>query len=271
MSRKYPKDMTRTRLADPQQMVDKFRTSDQFLESVIENANLWINVLDQQGNVLIWNKAAEVMSGYSVEEVRGHGKVWEWLYPEEDYRNQITEQVANLMKRGKAEMDVETKITRKDGKLKIMSWNERSLVDQNGKVIGSIAIGRDITKRKQLEQQLQESEKKYRAMVENSPNLIGIFQDGVLKYVNNVGIHKLGWTYDELVSPSFDPIENIVSEKSRNLLKENVAKRFRGEDVGPYEISLTRKDGSEIPVVVRAARIIYDGQTRNSVLLHRSY
>ena len=49
---------------------------------------MWINVLDQQENVLIWNKAAEVMSGYSVEEVIGHGKVWEWLYPEEDYRNQ---------------------------------------------------------------------------------------------------------------------------------------------------------------------------------------
>jgi len=130
----------------------------------------------------------------------------------------------------------------------------------SGQVMGSIAIGRDITKRKQLERQLQESEKKYRAIVENSPNLIGIFQDGVLKYVNNVGIHKLGWTYDELVSPSFDPIEKVVSEKSRNLLKANVAKRLRGEDVEPYKISLTRKDGSEIPVVVRAARIIYEAR-----------
>ncbi len=40
-----------------------------------------------------------------------------------------------------------------------------------------------------------------------------------------------------------------------------MAKRFRGEDVAPYEISLTRKDGSEIPVVVRAAKIIVRRQT----------
>ena len=171
------------------------------------------------------------------------------------------------MKRGKAEMDVETKITRKDGKLKIISWNERSLLDQNGKVIGSIAIGRDITKRKQLEQQLQESEKKYRAMVENSPNLIGIFQDGVLKYANSVAIHNLGWTLEELTSPSFDPIENVISKKSQGLLKENIGKRLGGENVGPYEICLTKKDGSEVPVIVRATKDHVRRPTRDSVLL----
>jgi PAS domain S-box-containing protein len=95
-------------------------------------------------------------------------------------------------------------------------------------------------------------------MVESSPNLIGIFQDGVLKYVNNATIHKLGWTYEELVSPSFDPIENVVSQKSRSLVRENVGKNLRGEDVAPDEISLTRKDGSEVLVLATGAKIIYN-------------
>ena len=112
--------------------------------------------------------------------------------------------------------------------------------------------------RAQVKKAVQESEEKYREMVENSPNLIGIFQDGVLKYVNNTATLKLGWTYEELVSPSFDPIENVVSQESRSLLRENVDKRMRGEDVAPYEISLTRKDGSEVPVSVRGAKISYN-------------
>ena len=109
-----------------------------------------------------------------------------------------------------------------------------------------------------MEKALQESEEKYRAIVENSPNMIGIFQDGVLKYINNVAILRLGWTYEELISPSFDPIENVVSQKSKSLLKENVGKRLRGEDVAPYEITLTRKDDSEVPVLVRGTKIIYN-------------
>ncbi|MGA8904161.1 MAG: PAS domain S-box protein, partial [Candidatus Bathyarchaeia archaeon] len=104
---------------------------------------------------------------------------------------------------------------------------------------------------------LRENEEKYRAMVEDSPNFIGIFQDGVLKYVNSVAVLDLGWTREELLSPSFDPIENAVSEKSRSVLKENITRRLRGERVAPYEISLTKKDGSQIPVMVRAAKITY--------------
>ncbi len=122
------------------------------------------------------------------------------------------------------------------------------------------AYGRNITERKQMEEKLIESEEKYRALVENSPNLIGIFQDGRLKYVNSATTIRIGWTYEELVSPSFDPMEKAVSQKSRSLLKENVSKRLRGEDAGSYEISLIRKDGSEVPVLVRGAKITYEGK-----------
>ncbi len=125
----------------------------------------------------------------------------------------------------------------------------------------SIGIGAEIdqgiAERARMDKALQESEEKYRAMVENSPNLIGIFQDGVLRYINSAAILKLGWTYEELVS-SIDPIEKVVSQKSRSLLKENAVKRQRGEDLPPYEISLTRKDGSEIPVLTRATKITYE-------------
>jgi len=57
--------------------------------------------------------------------------------------------------------------------------------------------GRDITDRKQAQQALRESEEKYRAIVENSPNLVTIIQEGSLKYVNSAACKRTGWTFED--------------------------------------------------------------------------
>lgn len=122
---------------------------------------------------------------------------------------------------------------------------------------------RDLGKRrnrKPISEALQESEAKYRAIVENSPNMIGVLQDGVLKFVNRASTQRIGWTYEELLSPSFDPIEMVVAERFRELIRANIGRRLRGEDHPPYEISLTARDGSEIPVIARASKISYEGR-----------
>ncbi len=126
---------------------EELRKLNQFRESIIDNANVWLNVLDEKGNILIWNKAAEKISGYSRHEVVGHGKIWEWLYPDQEYRNEIKTKVATIVERE----DSETTIRRKDGQTRIISWNSRNLVDEKGAMTGSIAIGLDITGQKRME------------------------------------------------------------------------------------------------------------------------
>jgi PAS domain S-box-containing protein len=85
------------------------------------------------------------------------------------------------------QQQIETNIRCKDGETRIISWNERYLVDNNGKNIGSIVIGRDVTKQKRMEdeikrysahleelvkkstKELAESEAQYRRLFESSP------------------------------------------------------------------------------------------------------
>jgi PAS domain S-box-containing protein len=113
---------------------------------------------------------------------------------------------------------------------------------------------------KRMNDAQRESKEKYRAIAENSPDFIGILQDGTLKYVNRTAVERFGWTHSELASPSFNPVEKIVAERFRGLIKENIGKRLRGEETQPYEISVITKDGQEIPVILRAARITYQGR-----------
>jgi len=239
----------------------------QFLDLVIDSANVWLDVLDEKGNVLIWNRAAEAISGYSRDQVIGHDKIWGWLYPDEKYRKEVTDKAALIIQGGATDVEDETIIRTKKGENRIISWHSRNIVDSKGVPIGSVALGRDITERKRMEDALRESEEKYRALVENSPDLIGIIQDGYLKYVNRTLCERLGWTFEEITSPSFNFIEKITAKQFRDFVKKNIEDRLRGEAIPPYEITLLTRDGAEISVIVHAQKIFYQGKPANEFSL----
>jgi len=122
-----------------------------FQNEMLDTAAVWINTLDTEGNVTFWNRAAENISGYSREEVLGHAKIWEWLYPDPAYRNGIFSTALEIIRHGKKVENSETTIRHKNGEYRVISWHANNLVDSEGRAVGSIAIGADVSKRKEAE------------------------------------------------------------------------------------------------------------------------
>lgn len=133
------------------------RTLGQFSDSIVENVNVWLNVFDTALNIVLWNKVAEEISGYSRVEVVGHNKIWDWLYPDKEYRNAIIAKSATLVEKDETLEYFETRIRCKNGEFKIISWNSRSLLDEKGAVYGAITFGYDITDRKRAEEALRKA------------------------------------------------------------------------------------------------------------------
>ena len=103
------------------------RESDVFRESIIDNAHVLLAVLDPRGNIQVWNKAAETITGYSREEVLGHRDVWKQLYPDPEYRRGITQRIAAILSAGNYFENLETTILTKAGDRRIISWNTRQI------------------------------------------------------------------------------------------------------------------------------------------------
>jgi PAS domain S-box-containing protein len=126
----------------------------EFQNKIIDTAIVWIDLLDEEANVILWNRAAELISGYSRNEVIGHNKVWEWLYPDPDYRAELINGVKDVFK-GESVENFESTIRCKDGTSKNISWYETNVLDEKGKTVGTIAVGIDATARKRYEERLQ--------------------------------------------------------------------------------------------------------------------
>lgn len=141
----------------------------EFQKNIITNARVWLMVLDQKGTILLWNTAAEEITGYHSDEVTHKNDIWKLLYPEKDYRHQITETITRIIKNEKYLENFETTIRTKGGEKKVISWNTKSIPDEERSISTFIAIGVDVTDRKQAEQMLQDSEERFRLIFENLP------------------------------------------------------------------------------------------------------
>jgi PAS domain S-box-containing protein len=129
--------------------VTRQRESDSLQESIIDNAHVLLAVLDPKGKILVWNKAAETITGYSPGEVIGRSDVWKRLYPDPAYRRGITLRIAEILSADSYFENLETTILTKSGERRIISWNTRQIGETGAH--HEIAIGRDITAQRMAE------------------------------------------------------------------------------------------------------------------------
>jgi len=134
------------------QDITPLRELDSFRESIIENANVLITVLDRHGRVVMWNTAAEEITGYLRTEAIGRDEIWKQLYPDKDYRNTVTRQIKEVISTRQQFVNFETHVTTNTGEKKIISWNTRQIAFGGG--MNVISIGIDITDQRNAEETL---------------------------------------------------------------------------------------------------------------------
>lgn len=120
------------------------------LASIIQSTDDAIIGLTTEGIITSWNPGAEKMYGYTTEDVQG--KHISMLFPP-NYENEL-EYITEAIKQGKRINDYETVRQRKDGKHIYVSITLSPIINANGYTIGSSAIIKDITGRKQIEKEM---------------------------------------------------------------------------------------------------------------------
>ncbi|MCX6893406.1 MAG: PAS domain S-box protein, partial [Verrucomicrobia bacterium] len=131
------------------------RRTERHLSIVVESASETILSTDPRGRILSWNQSAEQISGYASQEVEGR---WLWEFCTPDHQADVR-QLFSGQKEGKVAQRLEWNLATKSGKQVPISWICSTMMDDQGKIIGNVAVGRDLTESRKLQAQLLQAQK----------------------------------------------------------------------------------------------------------------
>ena len=188
-----------------QQTEQKFRT-------IFNSANDAILILDQTGHFLEVNDIACERLGYSRAELR-HMTLQDIDTPE--YAGRINERVTQLQQQGW--LLAETAHVSKDGRIIPTEISSR-IIEYEGKP-AFLTIARDISKRKQIEAALHESQSSARVLLDiNTESAMLLSCDGEVLAINQTGAQRFGKSIEELTGKNiyaFMPADVAASRKQR--------------------------------------------------------
>jgi len=149
-------------------------------------------------------------------------------------------------------------IVREDGRVVKLFSNAVPLLDEQGRPRGGVGAFLDITDLKQAEEELRESEARYRALVELAPDAVLVHQDWLIVYANAATLKLYGAeTFEELRGKN---ILDLVHPADHEAVQARIRLVQQGGTTPLSELRHVRLDGREMAVETTAAPIGWQGK-----------
>ena len=219
------------------------------LATIVESSGDAIIGKTLEGVVTSWNKGAEMLYGYSADEVLGQPIAV--LAPPD--RLEEMAQILVRLKQGERAEHYETVRVRKDGTLVDVSLSIFPLVGSHGAAIGAASIARDITQRKRAEEALQNEKAFTQSVIDGLPDGFYVIDSTgrFVRWNKNAG-KTLGYSSEELAA--MDPLA-IVAEDERSLAARKMQEAM-AKGSATTEVHLLAKEGRKIPYILTATRSV---------------
>lgn len=221
-------------------------------------------VTDLQGTITYWNEGASAVFGYTDEEMIG--KTAALLSPKFD----MAQSVYSFESLAAGNDFVgEWQGRRKDGTTVWVDAKTTILRDTQGTAIGLIGIAKDITARKEAEERLYQSEKHFRALVENIAGGIALTDAaGIITYVSPSTTRMVGYMTEELTGHRI--FERMVypadQEPTRRLWVRVIEEPGKSHAL---EYRSKRKDGSFLWIEVVGLNLLHEPGVESIVWNYR--
>lgn len=232
--------------------------SEKKYSTLVEESNDGIIII-QDGEIKFANTEIIEMTGFQLDETIGKTLV-DFVSPR--YKELVSERYKRRMAGEDVPNRYEIEINRKDGKTVPVEINA-SIIEHEGRP-ADMAIIRDITERKEAEEQLAENEARYRSLFENSNDAILLtIPDGHILAANPAACRMFGRSEQEICRIGRNGLMDLTDPRLVEALER---RRQTGEFRG--ELTFVRSDNTRFPAEI-SSRIFNDskGNAKSTMII----
>lgn len=218
-------------------LAESNRVTSKYLDILLDRSHIPIIIWNSLFEIVRLNQAFEKLSGYNLDELKN--QKLGVLFPKEKINSTLEFIKISL---NTDDLDViEVDILTKNKQIKTVLWNSENIYDESEeKIVATMA--QDITKRKLTEQQLQESEERFRNLYRNAK--VGLYRttpSGKILMANNELVKMLGYASFEHLAERNIEQQGFGPSYSR---KEFIDKIERDGEINNFESVWIRLDGT---------------------------
>jgi len=235
------------------------------LKNLMGNIPESIYFKDRNNRFIMVSKTKAEHVGSAPEDIIG--KTDFDFYPKE-LAEKMAEDDKHVMETGESIVDKVERLIRPSGEERWVSVTKAPLRDENGVIVGTMGISRDITERRSAENKLRESEQRYRALFENALDGVFVIDAETMRVVlaNEAAANMFGFDHVE-EAIGLNPIDFIHPEDRERAMRIIVEDMFVRDLRQVNEFRTITRDGREIWIRAVGARIKYQGRLAGLISL----
>ncbi|MGA1820408.1 MAG: PAS domain S-box protein [Thermoplasmatota archaeon] len=205
---------------------EDLKRRDTLLTAAFDTTLMWTGLLDPDGRIILPNQQSADFIGCSREDLIG---VYFWETPWWEKLPLLKERVKDSIVRARKGEYIRFDVQHEDleGNIHDIELSIRPVKNETGDVVYLIPEGVDITRRKNIERELQEARDKLRDFLDNTSDIMySIDAGGTITYVSQQ-IEKLGLTQEQVVGQKIDNLVNFLHPQDREMARESLESRYK--------------------------------------------
>lgn len=225
---------------------------------LMDNDHLIVFCTDDTGKILIWNHAAESITGYSREEIPDLKTAYQLLYPDSTYRTIIEDVRSTFRANINRSVSSETRIKTKKGQIRHISWTTQYISQKTDKKHFFVTLGTDVTHARHTE---RDSLLLGEIITSSHDAICGISTDGIILTWNTAAEKIFGYGEMESIGEQF---LRHVPEEQRTIFSSIFTDVSEGNDFSG-NMECHTKNGRTITVNVTLSPILGEDGTVDGI------